>query len=230
MKTRMISAAVVALCVMSAQSAFARGGAMVCHTDAIPLTLTDFNLTLSVPLFDPNDTYANGTNHTGHLTSVSLWLGAELRGDVALTNLVNSPISMIGALAANVGVQRPDLSPLLSVILNAPFGPTQVDGMDTLIVGPLVDTDTTWAKLTAAPDLALFTGPGTLTLPVVGTGSFFAEGGGGNVVSIASTSAAASLDVCYHFSSAPEPGSLGLLLLGMVGLTRRQRQRMQSGC
>ncbi len=223
MKTRMILAAVAAFCLMQGQSAYARGGAMVCHTDAIPLTLTDFNLTLSVPLFDPNDTYANGTNHTGHLTSVSLWLGAELRGDVALTNLVNAPISMIGALAANVGVQRPDLSPLLSVILNSPFGPTPVGGLETLIVGPLVDTDSTWAKLTAAPDLALFTGPGMLTLPVLGTGSFFAEGGGGNVVSIASTSAAASLDVCYHFSSAPEPGTLGLLAFGLMAVTRRSR-------
>ena len=221
MKMRLILAVFAATGLVSAPTAFARGGAMACYRDSIPLTLTNFDLTLSFPLFDPNDAYGNGTNIAANLTSVSLRLDGELLGSVTLTNVGNSPATMNGALAPMVVVQRPDLSPLLTVMLNSTFGPVPVDGLTTLNVGPLIDTDSTYAILNMAPDLAVFTGPGVLVLPVLGSGSFFAEGGGGTVISTATTLVSASVDMCYHFGNAPEPGTSALLLCGLIGLLGR---------
>lgn len=218
MNPRLFAAALAVIVLASAQSAFARGGAMVCHTDAIPLTITNFSLSLSFPLFDPNDAYGNGTNLPSNLASVSLRLDGELLGSVSLSNISESPTVVSGTLAPLVVVQRPDLSPLLSVMLNTPIGPVPLGGLASINLGPLVKTDAAWAMLTSPGDLSLFTGPGILSLSVVGTGSFMAEGGGGNVVSNATTAVAASVDVCYHFGHAPEPGSSSLLLLGMAGI------------
>lgn len=225
MKSRLFFAAFLAIGLCSAGEVHARGGAMVCYSDAIPFTLTNFNLTLSVPLFNPDDAYGDGTNIHANLTRVSLWLDADLLGDAELTNLSESPISMFGSLAATVVVERPDLSPLLTVLLNAPFGPTTVNELESLTVGPLADFDFMAASLNSAPDLSLFTGPGTLVLPVRGTGSFVAEGGGGNVVSVSTASARAAMDVCYHFASAPEPTTLTFLAgAAAITFTRRRRQ------
>lgn len=204
------------------QTAMARGGAMVCHTDAIPLTVTNFNLALSFPLFDPNDAYGNGTNIPSNLTYVSLRLDGNMLGTVSLTNISESPTAVTGTLAPLVVVQRPDLSPLLTVMLNTPIGPVPLNGLATINLGPLVASDAAWDTLSSASDLLLFTGPGMLSLPVLGTGSFTAAGGGGNVVSNATTSVGASVDVCYHFGHAPEPGSLALLMFGMAAVLCRR--------
>lgn len=229
MRLRLIAAAFSFFCLNSAQSALARGGAMVCHTDAIPLTLTNYNLALSFPLFDPNDAYGDGSNIPSNLAYVSLRLDGEMLGTVSLTNISESPTSVTGTFAPLVVVQRPDLSPLLTVMLNSPIGPVPLNGLASINLGPLVATDAAWATLNSASDLLLFTGQGTLSLPVVGTGSFSATGGGGNVVSNATTSVGASMDVCYHFGHAPEPGSLALLIFGMAAALSR-RSRFWTGC
>ena len=228
MKNRAILAACVAVLAWGGSAAYARAGSMVCHTDAIPLTFTNFNLYFTFPLFDPNDAFGNGTNIQATLTSVSLTVEGNLLGTVALTNLNVAPTMMHGALTPTINVQRPDLSSILTVLINGPFGPVVVNGMDTLNVGPIAASQLTGTTLMSPADLALFTGPGAIILPVTGMGDFIVEGGGGNVIANVMSSVGASGGLCYHFSIIPEPATASLLVAGIAALGLRKRRKSQS--
>jgi len=225
MRNRAILAAFVTILAWGGTAAYARAGSMACYTDAIPLTVTNFNLDFTFPKFDPNDAFGNGSNIPAVLTSISLSVDGSLLGTVALTNLNVAPTMMNGSLDASINVLRPDLSNILTVVVNGPFGPVVVNGLDTLNVGPIVASQLAGQTLTSVTDLALFTGAGTIILPVTGLGSFLAEGGGGNVIADVTTSAGAAAGLCYHFSIVPEPGSLGLVALGAFCLVGRRRLR-----
>ena len=201
-------------------SAFARANSEVCFTDNIPYTLTNFNDTLSFQMFNPSDAFGDGSNIPGVLTSVKLTLDGALLGSMDLTNF-GSAADISGSLTPSITVTRPDLTVLLNLGLNGVFGPILVNNGQTVMVGPITDMQSLMQAFNLPADLLLFTGPGTINLPVTATGAFMVTGGSGNVLTTAMTSVKADASVCYNFSIVPEPTTAGLVLVG-VGLMLRK--------
>jgi len=78
-------------------------------------------------------------------------------------------------------------------------------------------TGTRSLTLTDPGQLALFTGPGTVGLPVfAAAGSFFSTTSGNGIGSIV-TYAAVTVQLSYTYAI-PEPSSVALLGLGVVGI------------
>lgn len=106
-------------------------------------------------------------------------------------------------------LMRPDLSvlsavvPLVEVVEGAEAFDNDVDfdgpsggTFDSLASAPISDTQI----LTDAADLALFTGPGTVTFPAEATGASIGSGAG-NLILLFNTNAAATVTVTYVFIS-----------------------------
>jgi len=219
---RWLMAALVTLSI-GTTSAFARANSEVCFTDSIPYTLTNFNDVLSFQMFNPNDAFGDGSNIPGTLTSVKVMLNGALLGSMDLTNF-GSAADISGSLTPEITITRPDLTVLLNLGLNGVFGPVMVNNGQTYTVSPITDMQSIMQMFNTPGDLSLFTGPGTINLPVTATGAFMVTGGSGNVLTTAMTSVSADASVCYNFSIVPEPATAGLVLAGIGLMLRRVRK------
>lgn len=83
---------------------------------------------------------------------------------------------------------------------------------------------TTWT----AGSLAPFIGNGTVDLKANASGNTGYLGSGGTLVTTASTHASALGTVTYNYSDTPEPGMIGLLGCGLLGLPAAIRRRKRS--
>lgn len=130
------------------------------YLSATPYTLAS----MSVPKF----------NLPGQcLTSVCVTLTTQAFGYVGLENFDNFPKTVNSTFAAQIVLQRPDLSnlmtltPTMSLVfpLASYDGVVDYNGSSGLTATGLSVTSANTVCLTAAPDLALFTGVGVANLP-----------------------------------------------------------------
>jgi len=184
---------------------------------------------LNVSKFDPL---------LGVLTGVTITIGGSINGFEKIESFDTTAQVILTSVSANLTVERPDTTPLM--VLKPGFSTTDsftaYDGIwdwaGTSGIGgsgegrPFSASDpgapTTFS---AASDLALFTGTGNITLPVIAQG-FSAATGSANLTSWFKTAASADVTVVYDYKPVPEPSSLlvmGTGLLGLIGGLRRRR-------
>ncbi len=191
---------------------------------SVPLQSTSFSTSITVPKFD--------TSGGLTLQSIEFILGGHVEGIARFENQSPSAATVTTELEAELELQRPDTSVLVVTI---PFWDKveDVDAYDGVLdfAGPsgrtyddpnLIHGDKTEsATYSGGLDLALFstTTGETIILPVIGTGTSSATGPG-NITTSFSTNASAEVTVRYTYI--PEPGMIGLLVLGgLFGFRRR---------
>ena len=173
--------------------------ATVQFSDAVALTTTNWDRTVSIPKFNPA---------LGSLISVTLTLNGRIEGQAAVESSDSSPITITTQFKADITLARPDNSVLAVVI-------PQVDNVSNLapsdgtldFAGPSGQTfanliQSAQQSVTSPPppsDLALFSGAGNIILPVLARGTSQAVGSG-NVTTSFATKAAATVTVIYLYT------------------------------
>ncbi len=171
------------------------------YTDTVPLTITNWNRTMTIPKFDP----ALGT-----LISVEVGFTGGVIGTTRYENTDNKGTTITEELSAIVTVFKPDLSTILQVT-PAYQGVYQVPAFDGTIdfAGPSgathagVNAEESDAMGPYSVDNAFYTGVGTITFPVTATATSYVSGAG-NLVSGFNTNAYASMFVKYNYDSIPQ--------------------------
>lgn len=211
--------AVVAVVAMSAVSATKADTIM--FSDNVALQSTNFMTSVVLPKFDPS---------LGTLDKVTLKLSGHVEGMAQFESLDADPATVEMELAAEIKLQRPDLSTLV-VTLPLVMTTDNVTAFDGMIdfggtsgkSYPLLTADDVDSVMTMSMmDLALFTGPGNIMLPVMATGASTGSGAG-NLLLQFSTSASANVMVTYDYT-VPEPATAGLLGMGAFAAMRRRRR------
>ncbi|MBI3784006.1 MAG: choice-of-anchor E domain-containing protein, partial [Deltaproteobacteria bacterium] len=162
--------------------------------DNIPLSTTNWNSNVHLPLFDPS---------LGTLNHVALSVSATIVQDVKLESLDSSPANVTAVGQGTIALTPPSLPLVVALPANnLNFNFSAYDG--TLDFGGT--SGATRLGVTASdtavrsPYLPVsdFIGPGTITLPVSATASFSASGAG-NLVTQANTQADATICVTYEY-------------------------------
>jgi len=198
----------------------------VTYSDSIDLTSTNWSDTVSIQKFDAS---------LGTLVSIEFTLSGHVEGTIRFESMDSSPTTVDACLKAEIELRRPDDSlivetfPLASVSEDV----TAYDGvMDwggtsgRTYDGLSGDKTETLVSPPPSSDLALFTGTGSIVLPIVATGCSTASGGG-NLISQFITSASAYVEVTYTYDepAIPEPATLLLLVSGVSGLVFARSRR-----
>lgn len=174
-----------------------------CFSDSIPVMTTSWNEDLTFPLFDPA---------LGDLKSVEFRLTTQLTGSMAFESLDMQATTVTMDFAADITVFRPGgLSPILTNSPSQSFvtNVTAFDGNIDFMGGSgasFPNLSVSEVNVVIAPppptDLTLFTGlagnPGTITLPVVASGTSSGSGAG-NLIQQFMQEAEAELEVCYNY-------------------------------
>jgi hypothetical protein len=198
------------------------------HIFNIPRTETDWNQLLTVPKFNP----FNGT-----LTMVVVRITASFKSKVDIENLSASPTHVTATenLTANV-VPTPavqwNLDPISkfymdTALLAANDGTSNYTGADAVRFTNEGKTELT-RTFTSAADLAEFTLSGlsnTWDAAASGVGSSNVTAETENFQDKVSTKVGLIFKVMYCYDIVPEPGTCGLLALGLVLAGRRRRNR-----
>lgn len=217
---------VMLICAIASSSALADE---VTYSGSVPLTTTNWSSSISIPKFDPT---------LGNLTGLTFSLTGYVQGSAKFESLDAAPATVTMDVAAQIKLQRPDLTDLVVVLptVSTSDSVTMFDG--TIDFGGtsgktyamLSNSKTeTFASPPPLSDLALFTGVGNIVLPVAATG--MSKGtGAGNLLTQFNTSASADARVKYVYTpntAVPEASSVLLALSGLgtiAGLTRLRRR------
>ncbi len=167
-------------------------------TAALPLSVTNWSKTLAVPKFNSS---------LGTLSSMTFTLNSGISGTQNIESLDSAATTVTSTLAAQVTVKRPDGTVLLthtpsvakSNALSAYDGTTDYAGSSG-ITYPIATTSTGTTTLSplSATDAALFTGSGTVSLPVTAE-AVASFSGAGNLDSQSALSASATMTVVYAY-------------------------------
>ena len=212
---------------LSVLSALVFGGvsnaAMLSFMDEVALQPTNWNETLSISKFNPN---------WGTLNSIKYTLDGRVEGSAKYENLDAAAATITLDLEAQITLQKPDGSllvqvfPLVQVNDNAgafdgtiDFGGTSGATFDNLM-GEESDSLTSTNIL----DLILFTGEGSIDLPIVAVG-LSSGTGAGNLITQFKTDALAKVTVEYDYTPVPIPAGLWLLGTGLIGLWGLKRKK-----
>jgi hypothetical protein len=186
------------LLVLSLASLPATAGTL-CQTRAVPSAATNWNSSLSFQKFDTT---------LGALTSISVKLTGTVAGAVLLESTDNAATLISTTYQVILTVQRPDFSPLVTVTPGTNFvdnlGPydnvLDFGGTSgTQHLGIALSQNLTVTVPPPASDLALFTGAGTIALPVSAVANSTAVGAG-NLVTQFITAAGATVELCYEYA------------------------------
>jgi len=224
-----LAAATVLVASTAAQAATVSYGTTPVSTSTLTTGLQTTNFTSSITL--PKFNTALGT-----LTSVAIDFAGSVTSTIRFESLDASASTVTGTAAATVTLTRPNASQLAVILptntrsaTEAAFdGVIDFGGASGDIFSNVSGTVTApTATLTSASDLALFSGAGSIVLPVTGTGSSTITGPG-NVVSQINTQASGSAFVVYTYAAAltsiPEPASMALLGASLAGLGLLRRR------
>jgi hypothetical protein len=196
--------------------------ASISYTDSVPVQRTNWSSSVTVPQFDPS---------LGTLDSIEFKLKGTVTGLARFESRDNGPTTVVMMLKAKVTLMRPDLSPLVVVLplVQTSDNVTAFDGIIDFggtsgrtydnLSGDLTDSNV--LNPPGPVDLATFVGLGNVTLPATAEGMSFGSGSG-NLVQQFMTNAGAEATVTYNYH-VPEPGVLGMVLVGGLALFVRRR-------
>ena len=201
---------------------------VVSYYDSHSMSFTNWDALLTFNRFDPG---------LGTLNFIKFTLAGDILGDVQFESLDSEPATVSTSLSSVITLFRPDLSTIVvtTPVANNTDLVSEFDG----VIDFAGNSGRTRTGLTASgsdfaispppgSDLALFTGLGTISLPVYARGVSTASGAG-NLITIFRTQAAANVSVTYDYTPTtppvPEPSSLALLLFGGGGLAIGRRIR-----
>ena len=185
--------------------------------DTISLARMNWTKNLTLQKFDPS---------LGTLNSIDFVLSSYIEGSAKFESLDEEPATITMRWSADLTLQRPDhtviaiVNPGKTIVDNV----TEFDGDDDYL-GPSgrtyldlsSDVSEAYSSLASASDLALFTGPGTITLPIIAIGNSSGSGAG-NLALRFSTYSGAKVAAFYNYTPVPEPSSLLVLAGGLVGM------------
>ena len=223
---------ILSLGLATAASAFARptDGPF---TQSFGLTTTTITNTFVFPKFDT----AGGTKT---LTSIDFTLGGQVFGTAKGESQDASASVLTLTLEAKLTLARPGFSGniLISIpTIDSTFNATAFDGVNDfdgtsgvtfLSVASSTTADT--QSLSGGADLALFTGAGNISLPIIAKGQSSGSGPGSFLQQF-TTQASANASVSYNYttSGVPEPkvyGAIGAVAcLGLLGYRRYRSQQ-----
>jgi hypothetical protein len=197
----------------------AADAASISYTDSISLATTNWTDSVSIQKFDPS---------LGTLTNVEIELIGSVLGTARAESLDAQAAQITLNLAATITLTRPDMSvlavalPVSASVFNATAYDGVIDfgGTSGITLPGLTSSDSdTIISPPPASDLALFTGVGTILLPVMANGSSSASGAG-NLITQFNTQASASVKVTYYYDAAvvPEPASVAMAAMGVIGV------------
>lgn len=170
----------------------------VCFTGSIPLQPTNWTGSVNIQQFDPT---------LGDLQSIQFTLSGNVQGTAQAESLDAGPTIVNTQFSANITLTRPDLSIIVVTIPLANFSDpfTAYDGVldfggTSGVTHANINASDTQSVTSPPPtsDLALFTGTGTVNLPVSANGSSIATGSG-NLITQFQTQAGADVTVCYTY-------------------------------
>lgn len=212
---RMIGLAALAL------SAVAVAGPMsISYTDDIPLQTTAWDLSVTIPRFDPA---------LGELVGIDFTLGGHIEGSAAYESLDATPALISMMFQGEITLMRPDMSELVVVLplLDITEPASGFDGVidfDGTSGSTFEDLEADGMEMVSSPppmsDLVLFTGLDDIVLPVTAVG-MSSGSGSGNLLLQFMQEASAFVEVTYHY--VPEPGTMVLLAGGALAVVRRRR-------
>jgi hypothetical protein len=200
----------------------------------IPSTSTDFTQTFSVPQFDPS---------LGFLQSAVISFTSGISSNITVTN--NAASASNGHVSTHVTVGLTDPGGVLPDPAFNGSGNVNAGGFAVVVAsanfnyalaaggtaGPATRTGTNTTQMTFSSSsnpgvLAELTGTGNTDFTAKTYSQTIVTNTGGNTTAAQSTTANVSGTVTYTYTSAPEPGSLALagigLLGGIAGIRRRK--------
>ena len=203
---------------------------VISFSDSIAIQSTNWNSAVSIGKFDTT---------LGMLTSITFSLEGIVNGQARAESLDAQPATVTLDLAGEIKLQRPDMSVLVTTnpVVSSVFNLAAFDGTIDFAGASGVDTGSVSASAsdaltsTSAADFLLFSaaGGGVINMPVLAAG-LSTGSGAGNLVTQFTTLAGANVTVTYNYtdaptSSVPEPGTLAMAGLGLLGLGAMRRRK-----